>query len=153
MKTAAATATLHLILVLLWGCGHLAVNAEQVNRHVDVFGVELLSRVDHRELAGVAAAREPCMLGYEYEFAALDVTLGYTHDGTLRAITTRNGENALFGVRPGDRRADATRRLEGLGFRPDAMPDTYRGNGLVVTLLPDASGTLFGVRVEVAEGG
>ena len=150
MRAATTIVPLTLTLVLLWGCSHLAVNAEQVNRQVDVFGVELLSRVDHRELAGVAAEREPCVLGHEYDFSALQVTLGYTRDGTLRAVTTRNGANSLFGVRPGDRRADAVHRIEGLGFQAGAIQDTYNGHGLLLTLLPDEDGTLFGVRLEIA---
>ena len=96
-----------LTVLLLIGCmSNNIVMAEQVGRdkmvgQINVFGIELLSDVDYKEINGVAATEEPCLKGYDRSFDALDLTIGYGFDKKIRKITTSNSNTSIFGIRPG----------------------------------------------------
>jgi hypothetical protein len=113
-----------------------------------VFGVELYSRIDHQVLEGEASEREPCILGYEYSFEQLDVTIGYTHEGVVRLIKTRNAGTSIFGVRPGITLAESKMHLEGCGFRAGEASNTFRQGHLMITLLANEHDMVFGVVAE-----
>ena len=144
-----ALSVLLAVFTLLQGCSHVSDNTRQINSNIDVFGVELSSRINHMVLEGVAAEREPCILGYEYLFDSLDVTIGYTHKGVVRSIKTRNENNSIVGIHPGDSLGDAKKQLAKHGFQPGEKADTFRDLQLMITLFPNENEILFGVMAEM----
>src|SRR5512138_298330 len=89
------------ILFLSTGCISKNSGRDKVIGEVNVFGVQLLSETDYKEINGFVAAEEPCLRGYERSFDALDVTVGYGFNKKIRKISTRNPGTTLFGVSPG----------------------------------------------------
>ena len=89
------------ILFFLAGCAGKHFDRGTVCEQVDVFGIQLFSDRDYKEINGVKADEEPCLRGYERTFDALDLTIGYGFDKKIRKITTRNPGTILFGINPG----------------------------------------------------
>lgn len=114
----------------------------------DVFGVELGQRADHGILRGEVAQKEPCLHGYEYVFDSLAVRIGYDSRGTVRAITTRNPSNSVVGLKVGEHREEAVKKLKGAGFAQGAEGDLFVNPPLAVKLLVSGDGLVFGMRLE-----
>lgn len=120
---------------------------------LDVFDVTLHASTDYRELRGVVGIEEPCLKGYERHFDHLEIVIGYSHDGVIRKITTRNPQTAMFGIHPGETMASAREKTIGAGFLPTSVRNIYRRPPLLLTLLGDGSGTLFGLTLEESDAG
>lgn len=115
---------------------------------IDVFGVTLGSRVDHKVLRGVEGEKEPCLHGYEYSYGALDLRIAYDERGEIRSLTTRNPANSIFGARVGVKRADAAAALGAEGFTATGKIDEFAMTPLSVRLLVNEGGEVFGIRIE-----
>ncbi|NVN92895.1 MAG: hypothetical protein HXX11_20185 [Desulfuromonadales bacterium] len=134
--------------LLLAGCmGNNRVRNEMAGQ-IHVFGVELFSDVDYREINGVVAAEEPCLRGYERSFDALDVIVGYGFDKKVRKITTRNINTSMFGVKPGMELQEGRKVILQAGFSESAPPFTFSSSGCSLTFLVDGNNKLFGLRLE-----
>jgi len=121
---------------------------EKLNGQLNVFAVELFSAVDYRQIHGVAATEEPCLKGYERSFDALDVSIGYGFDKTIRKITTRNASTSLFGINPGMPYQEGKKKILQAGFREDVPPFKYKADGYTLKLLVDGNATIFGLTLE-----
>jgi hypothetical protein len=139
--------TLVLSLVLA-GCAGKSTDRTFLAGQVDVFGVELLSDIDYRQIRGVTATEEPCLKGYERSFDALDVIIGYGFDRKIRKIMTRNPQTGMFGIRPGMPFVEGQRKILKVGFREHTPPFLYQTNGFTFKFLVDDTGTIFGVLLE-----
>lgn len=143
-----------LAVILSIGCGgHAAdLRIRDANRDIRVFGAELGSARDFREIGGVAASEEPCLRGYERGFDALAVSIGYGNDRKIRRISTRNHGTSVFGISPGRRFEEGASALGSAGFIPRDAPCRFGDGVLAVTLLVDEAGTIFGITVERETG-
>lgn len=136
------------LVAFLTGCAGRGADRAALAGKVNVFGIELFSDVDYRQLNGVAASEEPCLKGYERTYDALDVIIGYGFDRKIRKIMTRNPQTSIFGIRPGMALAEGRQRLQDTGFREYAPPFTYRDNGYSLKFLVDGNNTIFGLTLE-----
>lgn len=146
--------TILIVLVvplLLAGCMGGTALHDRINRQIDVFGVQLYSDVDYRELKGVRATEEPCLRGYERSYDALEVSIGYGFDGKIRKITTRNAGTSLFGVQPGMGFQEGRTTILRAGFTDSDPPFTFSGNGCSLTFLVDGDNRIFGLRLELLD--
>ena len=141
---------LFMLPMLLTGCLGDKKTFSVEPRQLDVFGVVLCSSTDYREINGIRGTDEPCLRGVERTFDALDIVIGYGRDGRVRKITTRNPQNSMFGIHPGDSPAAAVTRLRDAGFVEEA-PYRFQKEGLLMALLVDGKCRLFGMTLEVAD--
>jgi len=118
---------------------------------VNVYGVALDSSTDYREIRGVRGIDEPCLRGFDRSFDELDIVIGYGRDGKIRKITTRNPQNSLFGVHPGETVASALVKIRGAGFVENGSPHHFRKEDLAVTMLVDGAGRMFGMTLEAVD--
>jgi len=116
-------------------------------RQTNVFGVELYSGVDYREIGGINGTEEPCLRGYERSFDQLEITIGYGFDKKIRKITTHNPGTSLFGISPG-MSAEVGNRLAKQAGLIEESPSRYLRKNISVTLLIDGNGKVFGITVE-----
>lgn len=121
---------------------------DKMHDQVNVFGVQLFSDVDYREINGVMAVEDPCLKGYERIFDALDITIGYGFNKKIRKITTRNPGTSLFGINPGVTYLEGKQKILQAGFIEFASPFTFRSNGYTLKLLVDDKDTIFGLTLE-----
>ena len=146
-----------LTVLLLIGCmSNNIVMAEQVGRdkmvgQINVFGIELLSDVDYKEINGVAATEEPCLKGYDRSFDALDLTIGYGFDKKIRKITTRNSNTSIFGIRPGMDFEEGRKMILHAGFNEYVPPFTFRANSYSLKMLVNADNKIFGLTLELLD--
>jgi hypothetical protein len=139
------TAVLILFLCLT-GC--LATQTRTgLSQQMQVFGVELYSSTDYREINGVKATEEPCLRGYERIFDPLDITIGYDFDRKIRKITTMNRSTSVFGIKPG-MSAEEGRRLAQQADFSEVSVYRYRGNELDLSLLVNNKDNVFGITIE-----
>jgi hypothetical protein len=117
---------------------------------MQVFGIELYSGTDYREINGVKATEEPCLKGYERIFDPLDITVSYGFNRKIRKITTMNSKTSIFGITPG-MPADEGRRLARQSGLTEESPARYRSDDLSLFLHVDDKGNVFGVTVETIE--
>ena len=141
-----ALITIFFCVPLLAGCASQRVIAGYTDQ-LQVYGIELHSAVDYREIAGETASEEPCLKGYERSFDKLDITIGYGFDRKIRRISTRNRGTSIFGITPGMSVAEGRRILERTGFTQES-PFRYRLDDVTLTLLVDGAGNLFGLTLE-----
>jgi hypothetical protein len=118
-----------------------------LSHQIHVFGIELYSVVDHKEINGDMANEEPCLKGYERSFEKLDVTIGYGFSGRVRKITSRNPGTSMFGIAPGVSAEEGNRLANRAGLIQN-LPYRYHGNDVMLSLLVDAKGTVFGITAE-----
>lgn len=135
-----------LLFLLLSGCRPSQMRTE-LSGQTRVFGIELYSGVDYREIGGVKAEEEACLKGYERNFEALDIIIGYGFDAKIRKITTRNPATSLFGISPGMPAEAAGKLAQQAGFT-EISSYRYRGKGIDLTLLVDGAGIAFGITAE-----
>lgn len=138
--------SLLVLSVCLAGCMANRTRAD-VSRQIQVFGIEMYSGVDYREIDGVPASEEPCIRGYDRSFEQLDITIGYGFNGKTRKITTRNPSTSVFGISPGMTGEEGNRLAQQAGLQGDA-PFKYQGMGITLSLLVDGKGKIFGVTIE-----
>lgn len=135
-----------LLSLCLTGCLTGRAGADLAGR-MNVFGVELYSGVDYREISGIKGVEEPCLKGYERDFDRLGITVGYGFDRKVRKITTRNPGTSLFGIAPG-MPAETGRQLAKQAGLTEETPYRYLGRDMSLTLLIDGKGKIFGITVE-----
>jgi hypothetical protein len=139
------------ILLSLCLAGCLANRARpDTSRQVQVFGIELYSGVDYREINGIRATEEPCLKGYERGFDRLEITIGYGFDGRIRKIFTRNPATSMFGITPGISAEDGRKLARQAGFN-EQSPDRYRNGDIILSLLVDGHNRLFGISIETID--
>jgi len=140
-----------LLPLLLAGCiGNVAKSSIEPGQ-LDVFGVSMNSPTDYVEIMGVKGTDEPCLRGKDRTFYSLDISIGYGRDGKIRKITTRNPQNSMFGVHPGDPLASALVKTREAGFVENDSPYRFRKNELTMKLLVDGNGELFGLILEAVD--
>lgn len=135
-------------MFLLSGCMGKYVKHDEMLAQVSVFGVELFSDVDYKEINGVLATEEPCLRGYERSFDALDVIIGYGFDKRIQKITTRNPSTSLFGIQPGTSFAEGKQKILQAGFREWNSPFKFRTDRYSITFLVDNNNKIFGMTLE-----
>jgi len=136
-------------MIMLQLCGCVGRTAEQRwPGKLDLFGVELYSGTDYRELRGSIATEEPCLKGFERSFDQLDISIGYGFDRKIRKITTRNHNTAMFGIKPGMKFDEARQILRQNGLAATSSPFRFQGDRISITMLIDSDGQLFGITIE-----
>jgi hypothetical protein len=125
-----------------------AARSNITSSQLDVFGIAMDSSTDYREISGVKGIDEPCLRGYERSFDSLDIVIGYGRDGKIRKVTTRNSQNSMFGVHPGEEVATAMVKIHGAGFVENSSPYHFKKEELALTIFIDGSGRLFGMTIE-----
>ncbi len=136
-----------LVPLLLASCMSNNIVRNKMTAQVNVFGIQLFSDIDYREINGVVATEEPCLKGYERNFDALDVSIGYGIDRKIRKITIRNPHTSLFEVKPGMTLQEGRQKIAQAGFSESAQPFTFRTDGYSLTFLVDGD-KIFGMRLE-----
>jgi len=139
------------IAACIWmtGCAANRTRLEPSGQ-IQVFGIQLYSDIDYKEINGVAASEEPCLKGSERSFDALDLVVGYGFDGRIRKIHTRNRETSLFGIAPGITAEEGARLALKAGLR-EVSESRYQGDGFAVNLLIDGNRKVFGITVEAID--
>jgi hypothetical protein len=137
-----------LLLFLLAGCMGRYVENGKIDDQINVFGVKLLSNVDYQQINGVTATEEPCLRGYERNFDALSVIVGYGFNKKIRRIHTRNPNTSLFGVRPGTSFGEGKQKILQAGFVASTSPFVFTVRGYSITLLVDGD-KVFGLTIEL----
>jgi hypothetical protein len=151
MKSLKAITFMTVLLFLLVGCTVKHTAANDVRNQVDVFGVQLFSDTDYREINGVKAEEEPCLRGYERTFDTLDIIIGYGFDGKIRKIMTRNATTAMFGIQPGTTLGEGRKKILEAGFTATATPFMFNSNRRSLTFLVDEKDTIFGLTLQSLE--
>ena len=136
------------VILLLAGCMSTGTGRDKMTGQIDVFGVELFSDVDYKKINGVAATEEPCIRGYDRNFDALDLTIGYGFDNKIRKITTRNINTSMFGIKPGMSFEEGKKMILQAGFVEDVPPFAFKSNKYSFTFLVDSNNKIFGVTLE-----
>lgn len=139
------------LLLLLVGCTVQHTAPNDIRNQVDVFGVQLFSDTDYREINGIKAEEEPCLRGYERTFDALDIVVGYGFNGKIRKITTRNVSTSMFGVQPGMTLGKGRKKILETGFSETTTPHTFRLGRHSLTFLVDDKDTIFGLKLQAIE--
>ena len=137
-----------LVPVLLVGWASESISRDKTVGQINVFGVELFSKVDYKEINGVVATEEPCLKGYERSFDALDLIIGYGFNKKIRKINTRNPNTSLFGVSPGMSFEEGKQKILQAGFVASNSPFSFKADRYSLTLLVDENQKIFGVTVE-----
>lgn len=140
------------LLLLMSGCLGPTWTAKELKSQVQVFGVELGSAVDYREINSVTAEEEPCLHGYERNFVPLQITVGYSLARNVRKIITRNPATRLFGIHPGMALSAARPLATQAGFAPTALsPHIFRTGDYLLSLQVDGNGTVAALTLEVED--
>lgn len=151
MKPAKSILIVLLVILFLAGCSSTNIGRDKMAGQVNVFGVQLFSDVDYKEINGVAATEEPCLRGYDRSFDALDLTVGYGFDKRIRKITTRNSNTSLFGIKPGMAFEEGRKMILQSGFVEYAPPFAFKADKYSLTFLVDSNNKIFGMTLESLE--
>jgi hypothetical protein len=136
---------------LFTGCAGRQVDNEKISGQVDVCGVALFSSVDYTEINGVSATEEPCLKGYDHNFDALVITVGYGFDKRIRKVITRNTKTSPFGVSPGMPFEEGKQKVLKAGSIEADSPYRFTADGFSLTLLVDGDGKIFGIAIELID--
>lgn len=136
-----------LLFLFLVSAGNLTAN-DGADDQINVFGVAIGSSVDYQKIDGVAAVEEPCLKGYERNFDALDVIIGYGFNKKIRKITTLNPKTSLFGISPGTSFGEGKQKILQAGFVESAPPFTFSTNRYSLKFLVNADNKIFGLTLE-----
>ena len=139
-----------LLLFLVAGCMANHVEKNRIADQVNVFGVKLLSTVDYQQINGVTATEEPCLRGYDRNFDALSVIVGYGFNKKIRRIHTRNPNTSLFGISPGMSFGEGKQKILQAGFVASSSPFVFTASGYSITLLVDGD-KVFGLTIELLD--
>lgn len=137
--------------MLIVGCAAHSSGNSALAKQVDVFGASPFSNIDFTEINGVKAVEEPCIRGYDRNFDALDITIGYGFDKRIRKIVTLNPATSMFGVHIGITLDESREKLKKAGFIEDNQPNTFRNAPYSLTLLIDTKDRVSGLRLEIIE--
>jgi hypothetical protein len=137
------------LAICLAGCLANHVGTD-LSSQINVFGVELYSDVDYREIAGIRSTEEPCLRGYERTFDPLDIVIGYGANRKIRKITTRNPSTRIFGIAPGMSAEQASKTAKQAGMT-EVSPVRFRRGNMSLILLVDGKGDVFGITVETVD--
>ena len=124
------------------------VEGDRMNDQINVFDIALFSSVDYREIKGVLATEEPCLKGYDRNFDALDIIVGYGFDKKIRKIVTLNPKTSLFGVSPGMSFGEGKQKILQAGFVEYGSPYKFKADRYSLTLLVDGNQKIFGLTLE-----
>jgi hypothetical protein len=139
-----------LLLFLLAGCMGNHVKNSRIDDQIDVFGVKFLSNVDYQQINGVTATEEPCLRGYDRNFDALSVIVGYGFNKKIRRIHTRKPNTSLFGISPGMSFGEGKQKILQAGFVASSSPFVFTAGGYSITLLVNGD-KVFGLTIELLE--
>jgi len=145
------TILLLLLSLLPAGCRSGTIRPETLPSQLQVYGVQLYSDRDYKEISGVAATEEPCLRGYERSFDRLQITIGYDFDRNIRKIATRNPATSLFGISPGMKFTAAGQRILNAGFTPYIPPLAFRNGPYLLTVQVDGGDAIAGVTLETLD--
>jgi hypothetical protein len=140
-----------LLFLLLAGCRSGTIRPETLPAQLQVFGVQLHSDRDYREISGDVALEEPCLRGYERSFDRLQITIGYGVDRQIRKIGSRNPATSIFGISPGMKFAAAGQLLHTGGFTPYLPPHAFRNGTYLLTVQVDGSDAIAAVTLETLD--
>lgn len=143
--------TLLLVPFFLFGCIGKHVERDKLNGQLNVFGIELFTDVDYRQIKGIPSTEEPCLRGYERSFDDLDILIGYGFDNKIRKIHTRNVSTSLFGIRPGMTFDEGREKILTVGFTEYLPPFTYRVNGYTLKFFVGSDNKIFGLTLEAID--
>jgi hypothetical protein len=136
------------LVLLLTGCMGKYVENRKIDDQINVFGIKLLSNVDYQQIHGVTATEEPCLRGYERNFDALNVIIGYGFNKKIRKIHTRNLSTSLFGISPEMPFGESKQKILQAGFVASTSPFVFTVRGYSITLLVDGD-KVFGLTIEL----
>jgi hypothetical protein len=139
-----------LLPFLLAGCMGNRVENSGIDDQINIFGIKPLSTVDYLQINGVTATEEPCLRGYERNFDALDVIVGYGFNKKIRKIHTRNPNTSLFGISPGMPFGESKQKILQAGFVASNSPFVFTASDYSITLLVDGD-KVFGLTIELLE--
>jgi len=144
--------TIALILfLLLTGCMGKNIESDRMRGQINVFGVQLDSSVDYKEVNGVPATEESCLHGYDRNYDALDILIGYGFNKKIRKITTLNPNTSMFGIKPGMSFDEGKQRILQAGFAASTSPFKFNADGYSLTFLIDRNGKIFGLTLEARD--
>jgi hypothetical protein len=151
MKFRKSVLIMLLIPLILVGCTSKNIRRDKMIGQINVFGVELFSDVDYKQINGVVATEEPCLSGYERSFDALDLIIGYGFDKKIRKLNTRNPKTSLFGISPGISFVEGKQKILQAGFVESAPPFIFSADGYSITFLVNADNKIFGLTLELLD--
>ena len=138
-----------LLFLCLAGCLTHRIPPER-EAQTRVFGIQLHSDRDFREINGVAGVEEPCLHGYERTFDALDITISYGFNRRIRKITTMNRATDIFSITPGMTAAEGATLARRTGLT-EVSPVRFRNDEVSLFLHTDEKGKVFGITLEAVE--
>jgi hypothetical protein len=141
---------LFFLLPLLAGCLNKRPDYHAMNNQIDVFGAQLFSNLDYRDIQGVQGADEPCLRGIDRSFDELDIMIGYGFDKKIRKISTRNKNTSMFGVKPGMLFEEGRSKALLASFEEFSPPFTFRAGDAYLFFLVN-NNTIFGLRLELLD--
>ena len=145
------TVVTYLFPLLLTGCTVGTIRPESLQAQVQVFGVQLHSNRDYREINGATPSEEPCLRGYERSYDRLQISIGYGFDAHIRKISTRNPETSIFGLRPSMTFTSASQSILNAGFTPYAPPHIFRSGPYILSVQVDSHGMIVGITLETID--
>ena len=148
MKLSDYAALIILFLTLLSACMSKNIEQDKIHGQLNLFGIELFSSTDYREINGVKATEEPCLHGYERNFDSLDIIIGYGFNNRIRKITTLNSGTSIFGIKPGMSYLEGKHKIQQAGFTELTPPYKFKQDRINVTLLVDNKLNIFGITIE-----
>ena len=145
MKTKSSFKPLVLLLVvtvlatgLFFGYKHIKREAirDYHNEQIAVGQIKLwMSEKEVFDTIGTRPEEEMCVYGYEFNFEALDINLGFRMDDhTLRRITVKNMTDSLYGIQNGMPIGTAEKILLAYGFNEDTQKNRYHIDDVYFTL-------------------
>jgi len=145
------TFILAILSAFIMGCSAHSSGNNALAKQIDVFGAKPFSNIDFTEINGVKAVEEPCIKGYDRNFDALDIIIGYGFNKRIRKIVTLNPATSMFGVNIGMTINESREKLHKAGFIEDDKPNTFRNDNYSLILLIGSKDKISGLRLEIME--
>jgi len=134
-----------------YACDRKIPGSEEINQAIKVFGVQLFSEADYKDIKGIIPSKEPCTKGFEYIYDSLDISIGYSFKGYIRKITSLNKSTSMFDIHIGDSFQSGTAKILKSGFKKSEDPYSFVKDWCSFTLLVNEQQKVFGMRVEVLD--
>jgi len=142
---------LPLLLLSLCLAGCLSSHTRTTREgQTQVFGIQLHSSRDYKEINGVKGVEEPCLRGYERTFDNLDLSIGYGFNRRIRKITTMNRSTDIFGITPGMTASEGASLARQAGL-VEISPVRFRNDEASLFLHLDDKGKIFGITLEAVD--
>ncbi len=151
MKILISVIVAAILSTLIVGCSTLNTGNSALAKQINVFGAVPFSTADFTEINGIKAVEEPCIRGYDRNFDALDIIIGYGFNKRIRKIITLNPATSMFGVTIGMTVDEARKRLHTAGFIENSKPNTFKNDPYSLTLLVKTKDTVSGLRLEIID--